>query len=267
MIYYSTESLHAHQTMPPFKLTLTLSKWITINKLTLNAAKCKYMVITRLRKNSIPLPPITLHGQLLDKVSHYKYLGITISSDLSWNSHIDGISSKARRIVGLIYRQFSIHSSPQTLLQLYVSLVRPHLEYTSQIWNPHLIKHIDQLEQIQKFALKVCWTNHNYLDLLHLSNLPCLADRRKFLNLCYFYKLVNDAIDFPHSPLTPRNLIYPNRQGRTSLFVQPYASSNSFLYSFFACTISHWNSLPQSIVSSPSLFSFKRLLYTHLIFS
>ena len=147
--------------------------------------------------------------------------------------------------------------------------MRPHFEYASQIWNPYLIKHISQLEQIQKFALKMCyncWNSHNYSDLLQLSNLPCLADCRKFFNLCYFFELVNNIIDFPNSPLTPRNLSYPNRQGRTSLFVQPYASSNSFLYSFFPSTISYWNSLPQSIVSSPSLLTFKTLLRTHLTY-
>ena len=161
-----------------------------------------------------------------------------------------------------------MHSSPQALLRLYVSLVRPHLEYASQIWNPHLIKHINQLEVIQKFALKMCfkiWSNFSYSDLLQYSNLPSLADRRKFLNLCYFSKLANHAIDFPNSPLIPRTLNYPNRQGRTSLYVQPFASTNSFLYSFFPSTISLWNALPQSTVSAPSFYSFKRSLHTHLI--
>ena len=129
-----------------------------------------------------------------------------------------------------------MHSSPQTLLQLYVSLVRPHFEHASQIWNTHLFKHIYQLKQMQKFALKMCFKcwNYSYSELLHISNLPCLADRRKFLNLCYLFKLVNNTIDYPNSPLTPRNPNYPNRQGRTSLFVQPYANSNSFLYPFLS---------------------------------
>ena len=90
----------------------TLSKWVSVNNLTLNAAKCKYMIISRLRRNSIPAPPITLNGQPLEKVSSYRYLGVTISNDLSWNTHIDEISKKARKIVGLLYRQFSTYSPP-----------------------------------------------------------------------------------------------------------------------------------------------------------
>ena len=57
----------------------TLSKWVSVKNLTLNAAKCKYMIISRLSRNSIPAPPITLNGQPLEKVSSYRYLGVTIS--------------------------------------------------------------------------------------------------------------------------------------------------------------------------------------------
>ena len=94
----------------------TLSKWVSANNFTLNAAKCKYMIISRLRRNSVPAPPITLNGQPLEKVSSYRYLGVTISNDLSWNTHIDEISKEARRIVGLLYRQFSTYLPPPTLL-------------------------------------------------------------------------------------------------------------------------------------------------------
>ena len=152
-----------------------------------NALKCKFMVISRLRKNSVPVPQLKMYNQPLDRVSSYKYLGVNTSDDLMWSTHIDEISSKARRTVGLLYHQFYAWSSPRALLQLYTSLVRPHLEYASQVWNPHLIRHTDQLERIQKFALKVCFKqwNSSYSELLELSTLPSLLMRRKLLNLVY----------------------------------------------------------------------------------
>ena len=73
----------------------TLSSWVSAN-LTLNAAKCKYMIISRLRRNSIPAPPMTLNGQPLEKVSSYRYLGVTISNDLSWNTHIDEAAKRQK---------------------------------------------------------------------------------------------------------------------------------------------------------------------------
>ena len=142
-----------------------------------------------------------------------------------WSAHIDEISSKARRIVGLLYCQFYAWSS-QALLQLYTSLVRPHLEYTSQVWNPHLIRHTDLLERIQKFALKVCFKqwNSSYPELLELSTLPSLLMCRKLLNLVHFYKLVNNLFEFPNCPLALCSLHYPNRSGGSNLFVQPHAN-------------------------------------------
>ena len=126
-----------------------LSNWVVKNNLTLNASKCKFMVISRLRKKSVPVPQLRLHNNLLERVLSYKYLGVIISDDLTWSTHINEISNKVRKIVGLIYRQFYSWSSPQALLQLYISLVRPHLEYATQVWNPYHTRHINQLEKIQ----------------------------------------------------------------------------------------------------------------------
>ena len=106
----------------------TLSTWVTSNNLSLNTTKCKFMVITRLRKKSTPVPLLTLNNQPLERVSSYKYLGVTITEDLSWSTHVNDITKKARKHVGLLYRQFYAWSTPEALLQLYKSIVRPHLE-------------------------------------------------------------------------------------------------------------------------------------------
>ena len=139
-----------------------------------------------------------MNNEVLEKVSSFKYLGVNITDDLSWANHTSVIASKARKILGLLYRHFSSWSPPEALLQLYKSLVRPHLEYASQVWNPHLVKDIDQLENVQKFALKICFKqwDSSYSDLLQSSNLPTLANRRKYLGLCYLYKLIIMYLSF-----------------------------------------------------------------------
>ena len=133
-------------------------------------------------RNTVEVPILT--EQWIEKVSSFKYLGVNVTDDLTWSTHISVIASKARKILGLLYRQFSTWSPPE-VLQLYRSLVRPHLEYASQVWNPHLIKDIGQLETSQKFALKVCFKQWdlNYSDL-HSSNLPTLSHGGKYLGLC-----------------------------------------------------------------------------------
>ena len=52
-----------------------------------------------------------------------------------WLTDIAGVCSKAKQILGLLYRQFYVDSPADTLKQLYVSLVHPHLEYASQLWD------------------------------------------------------------------------------------------------------------------------------------
>ena len=90
------------------------------------------MVISKLRSSAIISQQILLGSQTLDEVSSYKDLGVLISDDLSWSLHVERISSKARRLLGMLYRRFSQWSSPDALLKLYLSLIRPHLKYAVQ---------------------------------------------------------------------------------------------------------------------------------------
>ena len=120
------------------------------------------MVISKLKSRALPLQAVTLFNQPMLRVSTYKYLGVIISDDLSWALHIEEITSKARKLVGLLYRNFYRWSSSDALLKLYLSLIRPHFEYAVQVWNPYLIKDIQKLETVQKFALRMCLKR--YLD-------------------------------------------------------------------------------------------------------
>ena len=77
--------------------------------------------------------------------------------------------SKTRKLIGLLYRWFYKYSSCNKLLILYVSFIRPHLKYAGAAWNPFLNK--DVIEDVQKFAVKVClksW-NSTYDELLEQS--------------------------------------------------------------------------------------------------
>ena len=106
----------------------TLAKWVDKNHLTLNASKCKCMVISRLRRRSVPFLPLKLHEQVtMERVPQYKYLGVIINEDLTWSSHINEISNKAKRMVGLLYRQFYTWISTPALLKLYSYITRENM--------------------------------------------------------------------------------------------------------------------------------------------
>ena len=143
--------------------------WSTTNHLSLNPTKCKYMIISR---KTTPLQPETtliLSGYTLNRVDVYKYLEILLSKDLSWSPHIDAICLNARKILSLLYRRFCKFSNSDTIRQLYISLVRPHLEYACHVGAPHTSRDINALESVQKFACKLAsrrWNGNTYEELL-----------------------------------------------------------------------------------------------------
>ena len=61
------------------------------------------------------------------------------------------ICSRARNISDVIYCQFYANATSAVLLQLYLSMVRPHVEYAAAVWSPHLKKDIALFEGVQKF--------------------------------------------------------------------------------------------------------------------
>ena len=119
---------------------------------------------------------LRLGDNILERVYTYKYLGVQITSDLSWSDQML-IISKARKLIGLLYRQFQSDTDPATLFNLYVTLVRPHLQYcTCEVWSPHLQKDMKKLEQVQNFGLRMCtkrWSA-DYIELLYISIQYCL---------------------------------------------------------------------------------------------
>ena len=136
-------------------------------------------------------------------VPSYRYLGTLISTDLSWSNHIKEITSKARKQIGLVYCRFYKHAHPGTLRSLYVTLIRPHLEYAVPEWDPHLRKDIDNLESVQRFTTKVCtkaWNTLQYQEHLESLHLDTLRTRRTYIsNSATCISLFIGCLPFPYS--------------------------------------------------------------------
>ena len=83
--------------------------------------------------------------------------------------------------------------------QLYLSLVRPHLEYAAPVWSPYLHKDINMLERTQQFASKMCTKirDSSYNELLERLHLPTLAQHRLHLSLCFMYRTIHKLLYFP----------------------------------------------------------------------
>ena len=153
------------------------------------------------------------------------------------------------------------------MLKVYLSCIRPDLEYAIPAWDPHQQGLINSLEAVQKFAIRVCtkqWSS-NYSVLLNAYGVPSLRKRRLILKLSYLYNILNGRYSLPKpSPVETRTTNHFTRSHRHTLIV-PRAHTNSYFYSFFCDTPRTWNTLPSHVVESSNADIFKRNLTISLI--
>ena len=91
----------------------------------------------------------TIEGTVLENVdNNIKYLGVTITNDLKWNTHINNICTKANRTLRFLRR--TLLSCPQNVKEAaYKGMVRPILEYGRSVWDPHTDKLQQESEKLQ----------------------------------------------------------------------------------------------------------------------
>ena len=115
-----------------------------------------------------------------------KDLGVWISKDLTWYKQVNEQSSRANKLLGYLKRNTRFILTTEERRTLYLSLVRPHFGYATQIWAPQSIELIVKLERIQrratKFILKLPYSpNVSYKSRLQTPNL---------IPICYWHELL-----------------------------------------------------------------------------
>ena len=145
------------------------------------------------------------------------------------------------------------------------------VEYNSQIWNPHLKKHIDKLERIQQNYTKKVFERCNvpftsYDDRLHKISEISLLNRRKFLDLVFLYKLINNFYDVHFEKFfSLKKRTYALRSHPLQISPKQSFKSSEWMNSFFERTPKVWNNLPANVVTSDSLSNFKLLLKQYFL--
>ena len=132
-----------------------------------------------------------LNGQPLEAVNEEKDLGVIVSSSLKSNAQVVACVKRAMRILGMIHRTFETKEH-NLMLQLYKSLVRPHLEFAIQAWSPYLKGDIDYIEKVQRrFTRMITVLQHlPYDERLTILNLTTLSTRRLRGDLIEAFKIM-----------------------------------------------------------------------------
>ena len=194
-------------------------------------------------------------------------LGVTMSSDATFNEHISKICTAASLKCGWILRTFKTRER-LPLLILWKALVLPTLDYCCQLWTPAALGLIQRIEQVQVSYLKkiVGMNSYDYWEQLDMLNLYSLERRRERYIAIYVWKILENLV-----PNFGINVAYNKRKGRYCIIPKVHTTATQRVQTirFNSLAVNGpriFNCLPISLrnKSGCSVQSFKSALDKHL---
>ena len=213
-----------------------------------NAEKSEHLAIST-RKPDITSPHVTMNGTQIPQVTSHKHLGVNFNNTLSWQQHVDKVYTSCARRIGMIRRlRRKLH--PVVLKRIYLGAVLPKLEYACPVWCG------GPTQKLIKMHANFCRRNG--------TALPSLQTRFNYHTLVMFYKIhTKQAPSYLTSLLPPLS----SRSGYTFRKLSyrfPTVSRTSTLNSFLPRAVALWNALPTNVQQASSIYTFKKLLQSHL---
>ena len=223
-------------------------KWSTANKLSVNKSKTYFIYHTfcQLDESSIK---ITMNDHALEKFDEGMFLGVMIDRKLNFCSHIDYISAKISKSIGIIYKLNSLKIPKSVLKQVYFSLIHSHLNYNISSYAGTYPTHLNRLVLLQKRAIRII-NNESYLahtNSLFLSN--------RILKFQDMYKLNLGMYIYDRSSQYNRSHEHYTRNRNDLLPAQSRLTVTENYISAIGPT--NFNSIPAEIRAKPSRQSFK----------
>jgi len=162
----------------------------------------------------------------------------------------------------MIKRNFKDRTK-ETILPLYKSLVRPHLDYCSQIWNPHCVKDIKLIEGVQRRATKLVESvkDLHYDERLNILGLMRLDKRRDRSDLIKTFKILNENYK------VDKDLFFVpddgGRRGHSKKLFKRRCRLDIKKFAFSNRIVDNWNSLSENCVGCTTLNNFKSNIRLH----
>ena len=189
----SSESLTSNSSSASQSTLDNINSWTSNNWIKLNAKKCKELRICFL-KETPNLSPLTIDGHVLESVRSYKVLGLTIQSNLKWDEQILSTVTKASKRLYALRVLSRGGVPPADLISVYYALIRSILEYCSEVWNYAIPQYLsNELEKVQKRAMRIIFPGHSYDEALQLANCTRLGDRRNQMCIKTLQKITKRA--------------------------------------------------------------------------
>ncbi|CAF1386888.1 unnamed protein product [Didymodactylos carnosus] len=235
---------------------VTIQDWSEKWFISLNPKKCESITFsTRYhRKTALTLPPLLLYGLPIQERDEVKYLGLILSYDLSWNSHVTRIVSKASSIVGLMkfHQRLLVRN---TFDIIFKSCVLSVLNNAAIIYSLTTDANLNKLESMQYDASRVAlgaMRGSSKEKCFELLGWIPLRSHFKILRLLFFAKIIKDFSPIyiiEHLNYRPFNSNCSlRRNSRTTV-----ESTNPMIKDFFSKVAYDWHALVLDQPNFPTL--------------
>ena len=257
-LYYSASSINDIEGIINHDLNL-ISHWSKQWLVKFNPNKTEFLYFSLRTDDTIP--KLYFENAPINLVADHKHLGVTLSSNGQWKTHIENILSSASKVLGIM-RKFKYTLNRESLNQIYISYVRPLLEYSSIVWAGCTEQQITSLERIQNEAARIVTGLTRSVSLENLYN-ECgwesLKYRRDLQKYYFMYRTYNSYVPQYIVDLFPLNV-----QERTNYnlrnpenFTVPYCRTEILRKSCVPSAIELWNNLDYETKTASSMTIFK----------
>ena len=229
-----------------------MTKWCHDWRMSINPTKC-YLLQYNPRATTRQFNPgYNIGNEPIRRSATIKDLGILMSEQLKFHSQVDHACRRAHAEINRIRRSF-VCRSPKFIADMYKMFVRPHLEYAVEVWNPCSRGDILKMEKVQNKMTKLIPAGNllNPHERNSALGLTTHEERRLRGDLINMYKHIENP-----SLFRMRN--EPRFRGHSKTICIPISNCLIKKHSFSARSINKWNALPESVVNSENLNSFKR---------
>ena len=124
-----------------------ISNWAHQWLITLSPPKTESMLVSN-KKDRDSIPEIVFQGEVIKNVSSQKHLGVFISSDLKWNNHIEYLCERTSKQLSML-KSLKFSLDRKSLETIFVSFIRPSLEYVNTLWPEAYEKDLIKLDSLE----------------------------------------------------------------------------------------------------------------------
>ena len=202
----------------------------------------------------------SIDGKVLDFVTSHRDLGVLVDSKLRFHNHIHNVVRKAGGLASELLCSTSCHSSI-FMVTLFVSHIRPIMDFCSNVWNVGYLGNIRLLESVQQRLTRQISdvSRLAYVERLKVLELVSIFGQLLRAEIVNYWKIFHSEVDIGLLDGFTVVAIYRRTRGHSFKAVVP--RSELEMKCFFHVRVFHrWNSISEHAVTQPALSSFKRKL-------